>query len=162
MTAALVLAAQRGDAMAMNDLLSELTPYLGRICGPIALDSGQDAVQEALIAVFRNLRALREPDALYGWARAIAVREAVRIARRDNRIGPAEPGDLPSRQDVEHAVDIRDVLERLTPEHRAVLVLRDVEGLDEATAARLLEVPVGTVKSRLARARLSFRRAWQS
>ncbi|MEV0149295.1 MULTISPECIES: sigma-70 family RNA polymerase sigma factor [unclassified Nonomuraea] len=148
--------------MAMNDLLSELTPYLGRICGPIALDSGQDAVQEALIAVFRNLRALREPDALYGWARAIAVREAVRIARRDNRIGSAEPGDLPSRQDVEHAVDIRDVLERLTPEHRAVLVLRDVEGLDEATAARLLEVPVGTVKSRLARARLSFRRAWQS
>jgi RNA polymerase sigma factor (sigma-70 family) len=160
--AALVLAAQRGDTMAMNDLLRELTPYLGRICGPIALDSGQDAVQEALIAVFRNLRALREPDALYGWARAIAVREAVRIARRDNRVGPAEPGDLPSRQDVEHAVDIRDVLERLTPEHRAVLVLRDVEGLDEATAARLLAVPVGTVKSRLARARLSFRKAWQS
>ncbi|MGW2223730.1 hypothetical protein ACWCSD_52830, partial [Nonomuraea sp. NPDC001684] len=58
MTAARVLAAQRGDTMAMNDLLAELTPYLGRICGPIALDSGPDAVQEALIAIFRHLRDL--------------------------------------------------------------------------------------------------------
>ncbi|MFI6907054.1 RNA polymerase sigma factor [Nonomuraea sp. NPDC050394] len=162
MTVELVLAAQRGDTMAMSDLLNELTPYLGRICGPIALDSGPDAVQEALIAVFKNLRGLREPEALYGWARAIAVREAVRIARRDGRAGPAELSELPSRQDVESAVDIRDVLERLSPEHRAVLMLRDLEGLEEAAAARLLEVPVGTVKSRLARARRSFRQAWQS
>ncbi|MFI9560353.1 RNA polymerase sigma factor [Nonomuraea endophytica] len=162
MTAELVLAAQRGDTMAMSDLLNELTPYLGRICGPIALDSGPDAVQEALIAVFKNLRGLREPEALYGWARAIAVREAVRIARRDGRASPAELAELPSRQDVESAVDIRDVLERLSPEHRAVLMLRDLEGLEEAAAARLLEVPVGTVKSRLARARRSFRQAWQS
>ncbi|NUP82541.1 MAG: sigma-70 family RNA polymerase sigma factor [Nonomuraea sp.] len=147
--------------MAMNDLLAELTPFLGRICGPIALDAGPDAVQEALIAVFRNLRALREPEALYGWARAIAVREAVRIARKGNRTSPVDLTELPSRQDVERAVDIRDVLGRLSPEHRAVLVLRDVEGLDEASAARLLEVPVGTVKSRLARARQSFRKAWQ-
>ncbi|NUR84127.1 MAG: sigma-70 family RNA polymerase sigma factor [Nonomuraea sp.] len=147
--------------MAMNDLLAELTPFLGRICGPIALDSGQDAVQEALIAVFRNLRALREPEALYGWARAIAVREAVRIARKGSRTSVADLAELPSRQDVERAVDVRDVLERLSPEHRAVLVLRDVEGLDEAAAARLLEVPVGTVKSRLARARRNFRNAWQ-
>ncbi|TMR96464.1 RNA polymerase sigma factor [Nonomuraea basaltis] len=161
MTAALVLAAQRGDTMAMNDLLTELTPFLGRICGPIALDSGQDAVQETLIAIFRNLRSLREPAALYGWARAIAVRESVRIARNGSRTSAVDLAELPSRQDVERAVDIRDVLERLSPEHRAVLVLRDVEGLDEAAAARLLEVPVGTVKSRLARARQSFRKAWQ-
>ncbi|MBB5079475.1 RNA polymerase sigma factor [Nonomuraea endophytica] len=110
----------------------------------------------------KNLRGLREPGALYGWARAIAVREAVRIARRDGRSSPAELAELPSRQDVESAVDIRDVLERLSPEHRAVLMLRDLEGLEEAAAARLLEVPVGTVKSRLARARRSFRQAWQS
>lgn len=86
----------------------------------------------------------------------------MRIARRDGRSSPAELAELPSRQDVESAVDIRDVLERLSPEHRAVLMLRDLEGLEEAAAARLLEVPVGTVKSRLARARRSFRQAWQS
>jgi RNA polymerase sigma-70 factor (ECF subfamily) len=161
MTAALVLAAQRGDTMAMNDLLTELTPFLGRICGPIALADGQDAVQEALIAIFKNLRTLRDPEALYGWARAIAVREAVRTARKGGRTSALDLAELPSRQDVERAVDIRDVLERLSPEHRAVLVLRDIEGLDEAAAARLLEIPLGTAKSRLARARQSFRKAWQ-
>jgi RNA polymerase sigma-70 factor (ECF subfamily) len=160
MSAELVRAAQGGDTMAMNDLLSELTPYLGRICGPIALDSGSDAVQEALILIFRNLGSLRDPQALHGWARAIAVREAVRIARR--RQHAVELAELPSRQDVENAVDIRDVLERLSPEHRAVLVLRDLEGLPEEEAARLLHVPEGTVKSRLHRARRSFRKAWQS
>lgn len=161
-TAGLVARAQRGDTLAMNDLLKELTPYLGRICGPIALDSGADAVQEALIAVFRHLRDLKEPAALYGWARAIAVRQAVGIAKREARTIAAELDELPSRADVERAADVRDVLERLSPEHRAILVLRDLEGLEESAAADLLEVPLGTVKSRLHRARESFRRAWQA
>jgi RNA polymerase sigma factor (sigma-70 family) len=69
---------------------------------------------------------------------------------------------LLSRTDVEQAADIRDVLARLSPEHRAVIVLRDLEGLDESRAAALLELPVGTVKSRLHRARDDFRRAWSA
>ena len=60
------------------------------------------------------------------------------------------------------AADIQDVLSRLAPEHRAVLMLRDVEGLDERTAAGLLRVPAGTVKSRLGRAQASFRKEWQA
>ncbi len=52
------------------------------------------------------------------------------------------------------------MLARLTPEHRAVLVLRDLEGLDEQAAGALLDVPAGTVRSRLFRARRSFRKAW--
>ncbi|WP_324290413.1 sigma factor-like helix-turn-helix DNA-binding protein [Streptomyces sp. H27-H1] len=51
---------------------------------------------------------------------------------------------------------------RLSPAHRAVLVLRDVEGLDEESTATLLGVPPGTAKSRLHRARSSFRKAWTS
>src|SRR5918992_2237102 len=77
-----VRAAQRGDTMAMNALVDELMPYIGRICGAIALDRGEDAAQEALIAVLRNLRKLREPEALRAWARRIALREAVRAARQ--------------------------------------------------------------------------------
>src|SRR5262249_28719772 len=57
-------------------------PYVSRLCGPIALQDGPDAAQEALITVFRDIRQLREPRALYGWVRTIAVREAVRAARR--------------------------------------------------------------------------------
>jgi RNA polymerase sigma-70 factor (ECF subfamily) len=157
----LVRAAQHGDAIAMNDLLDLLTPYVGRLCGPIALQDAPDATQEALITIFRKLRQLREPAALFGWARAITVREAVRVARRAGRTEAAELHDVPAVSDQQLATDIRDVLDRLSPQHRAVLVLRDLEGLDEQTAGALLAVPEGTVKSRLHRARRSFREAWK-
>lgn len=158
----LARAARRGDTLAMNDLLDHLIPYVSSICAPIALSSRQDAVQETLVAVFRALRSLDEPEALYAWVRAVAVREAVRVARRDARDLPVEPIDLPAPGDPQLAADIGDVVSRLSPEHRAVLVLRDVEGLDEKEAAELLGVPEGTVKSRLHRARAGFRRMWSS
>jgi RNA polymerase sigma factor (sigma-70 family) len=158
----LVRAAQGGDTVAMNELLDQLTPYVGRICGPIALGNGPDAAQEALVAVFRSLRTLKEPVALFGWVRAIAVREAVRVARQEGRQVVAELAELPAHGDPQLAVDVQDTLARLSPEHRALLVLRDLEGLDEAAAAELLAVPAGTAKSRLHRARASFRKAWTS
>ena len=158
----LVRAAQRGDTLAMNDLLDHLTPYVARLCGSIALASRADATQEALIAVFRGLRSLRDPDALHGWVRAIAVREAVRIARREPLAVPADLEQQPVRGDGQLAADIKDVLARLSPEHRAILVLRDIDGLGEQEAADLLNVPAGTAKSRLHRARDSFRKAWNA
>ncbi len=157
---ALIRAAQRGDRIAVAGLLDTLAPYVGRVCGPIALQDGPDAAQEALIAILKNLGGLREPAAIYGWARAIAVREAVRVARQAARTVPAELADVPAPGDPQLAADVRDVLARLTPTHRAVLVLRDVEGLDEQAAGALLDVPAGTVRSRLFRARRSFRKAW--
>ncbi len=160
----LVRAAQRGDALAMNDLLDLLAPYVGRLCGPIALQDGPDAAQEALIAIFRGLGQLREPAALFGWVRAIAVREAVRVARRGQagRTVAGALADVLAPGDPQLATDVRDVLARLAPEHRAVLVLRELEGLDEQAAAALLQLPRGTVKSRLSRARRSFRKEWQA
>ncbi|TDD81632.1 RNA polymerase sigma factor [Actinomadura darangshiensis] len=159
--ATLVRGAQQGDSLAMQELLDLLAPYVGRLCGPIALQEGPDAAQETLIAVFRGISRLRDPAALFGWVRAIAVREAVRVARRQG--APSQPLDLdavPQRGDPQLASDVRDVLDRLSPEHRAVLVLRDVEGLDERTVGHLLEISTGTVKSRLHRARRGFRKAW--
>lgn len=70
--------------------------------------------QEALIVIFRNLGGLREPGAIYGWARAIAVREAVRVARKTARAVPAELADVPASGDPQLAADVRDVLARLT------------------------------------------------
>ena len=159
--AATVRAAQRGDTMAMNALVDELMPYVGRICRAIAPDRGEDAAQEALIAILRNLRQLREPDALRSWARRIAAREAIRAARQSRAAGShSPPVEVPAREEPSLGVEIRDQLERLDPEHRAVLVLRDVEGLSEREAAELLDVAPGTVKSRLHRARARFRREW--
>jgi RNA polymerase sigma-70 factor (ECF subfamily) len=159
---ALARAARAGNTLALHELLDHLTPYVARICEPIALADGPDATQEALVAVFTSLRSLKDPQALYGWVRAIAVREAVRTARRAARARPAELADVPERGDPQLAADIADVLARLSPDHRAVLVLRDVEGLDEESAAAHLSIPPGTAKSRLSRARSSFRKAWSA
>ena len=153
-----VRAAQRGDPAAMDELIRELAPYVGRICGAIALADGEDAAQQTFIAVLRNLRSLREPAALRGWVRRIAVREAYRVASRDTPTDSIDmTTDLP---DLDTAADVRSVLAGLRPEHRAVLVLRDLDGLSEAETAALLGVPEGTVKSRLHRARADFVKRW--
>ena len=159
---ALVRAAQRGDRLALNRLLRELAPVVGPICGAIALDQGDDAMQETMIAVVRNLGSLREPAAVQGWARRIATREAVRVVRRRGMVTATETADIPATTDIESAVDIRDTLARLGPEQRAMLVLRDVAGMSEAEAAAALDVAPGTVKSRLHRARAAFRKGWQA
>ena len=141
-----------------------LMPGLGRICGSIALADGDDALQETMIVVLRRLPSLREPAAVHGWARAVAVREAVRVARKRARVAPiSELRELPvAAVDSATIVSVREVLEQLAPEQRAVLVLRDAEGMSEADAARILEVAPGTVKSRLHRAREAFARRWPS
>jgi RNA polymerase sigma factor (sigma-70 family) len=165
--APLVRAARSGDALAMDDLLELVTPYVTRLCAPIAPADTADAVQESLLAVFRGVRGLRDPMAFYGWVRAVTVREAVRVARRSARETPAEPAEIARLRDALQAIDrsgiaaeIRDLLAKLPVQQRAVLVLRDLEGLDERTTAGLLDIPEGTVKSRLSRARSSFRKAW--
>jgi DNA-directed RNA polymerase specialized sigma24 family protein len=91
----LVRAAQVGDTMAMAELLEVLTPYVCRLCGPIALDDGADAAQEALIKILTGIGKLREPAALFGWTRAITIREAVRTARKARRAAPAELDAVP-------------------------------------------------------------------
>jgi RNA polymerase sigma factor (sigma-70 family) len=145
--------------MAMDALVRALTPYVGRICGSVALDRGDDAMQETFIAVLRNLGSLRDPAAVHGWVRSIAVRESIRQARGGDVV--AEGVDRPAPDiDLDDVVDVRAALATLTPEHRAVLVLRDMDGLAESDVAALLRIPEGTVKSRLHRARREFAGRW--
>jgi RNA polymerase sigma-70 factor (ECF subfamily) len=147
----------------MDALVRALLPYVGRICGAIALDRGDDAVQETMIAVLRNVRSLRKPNALRGWVRRIAVREAIRAAAAGP--GPLDPATLDllaePAPDLDTSIDVRAALAGLTPMHRAVLVLRDMDGLAESDVAALLELPEGTVKSRLHRARRAFAKRWR-
>jgi RNA polymerase sigma-70 factor (ECF subfamily) len=148
----------------MNELLAELSPYVGRICGSIALDAGEDAAQETFVAVFRSLHALREPAALRGWVRRIAVRESVRVAAGQRAV-PVDPSVLAldvTVPDGAGAVEVRAVLDSLEPVQRAVLVLRELEGLGEDEMAAVLGVAPGTVKSRLSRARAAFRARWSA
>jgi RNA polymerase sigma factor (sigma-70 family) len=145
----------------MAALLRALAPYVGRIWGAIALQDGDDAMQETMIQVLKHLRSLREPAAVHGWVRRIAVREALKLAQaRRTLVAVEHPPERPSG-DAAMRVEVADTLRQLSPQQRAVLLLRDLEGFGEAEAAALLEVEVGTVKSRLHRARTAFRRRWQ-
>lgn len=176
-----MIRAGQGDILAMSRLMDILVPWLARLCGSIALDDGDDAAQEVLIQILRDLHTLREPEAFRAWARRIALREAVRHARRARereertRTGPSgtdsdRPGcasglhrhadAISPGADAGVARDVRRVLAALSPDQRAILVLRDLEGLSEAEAAAQLGVALGTVKSRLARAREAFVKRW--
>ena len=171
-----ILAAQSGDLIAMSDLVDTLMPWVGRLCGSIALDAGPDAAQETLIQVMRDLKGLRDPGAFRSWVRRIATREAVRHATRARREPPIEAVDrldhadhrgdstrgatLDSTLDPGLRHDVAIVLADLPADQRAILVLRDLEGLSEAEAAALLDVAKGTIKSRLHRAREAFRKRW--
>lgn len=160
----IVRRAQRGDPAALDAVVRDLAPYVGRICAAIALDRGDDALQEAMVAIVRNLGSLREPAALRGWARRIAVREAVRVGA-GRAVVPVDPTTLASIRSVPDgatAVEVRAVLDGLAPEHRAVLALRHLDGLDEAAMAEVLGVAPGTVKSRLHRASAAFRARWSA
>jgi len=156
-----VRAAQRGDPLAMDRLLTELAPWVARICAAIALDQGEDAMQETLIVVLRNLPALREPAAWRAWVRRIAVREALRMTRDDRVVAMADPPEVTVSADLDTAIDVRDTLRKLSAKQRAVLVLRNLEDLSEQETAEVLGVPEGTVKSRLHRAQRGFRDHWE-
>lgn len=166
----LVLAARRGDLLALSQLMDSLVPFVACICGGIALGRGDDAAQETLIQVLRDLRTLRDPSALRAFVRRIAVREAVRHARRGRAEARAagdtaglESSELPAATiDPGLSADVRAVLDALAPEQRAILLLRDLEGLSEQEAAEVLGVAKGTVKSRLFRAREAFARRWST
>ncbi len=156
-------AAQHGDALALDQLLSELAPYVHRLCTRIAPEVADDATQEALLAVFRALPSLQAPEAIITWVRAISVRKAVRLARRAGReAAAAQPAPEPHAPSLEGLVDIGDAMGRLPLPQRVVLLLRTCEGLSEQEIAATLGISAGTVKSRLHRARAAFRKGWDS
>jgi RNA polymerase sigma-70 factor (ECF subfamily) len=158
-----VAAAQRGDALALDRLLDELAPYVRRLCARIAPATADDATQEALLAIFRGLPALRAPEAIMTWVRSVTVRTATRLAgQHDPAVAPVGTPPDRSAASPEGLVDIDDALARLPMPQRVVLVLRVREGLTEQEIAATLGIPAGTVKSRLYRARAAFREVWEA
>jgi RNA polymerase sigma factor (sigma-70 family) len=159
-----IQAAQQGDLIAMSDLIDAVMPWVGRLCGSIALDAGPDAAQDTMIQVMRDLKSLRDPSAFRAWVRRIATRESIRHATRRRREPPTEQVEQQAGPVLEPGLrqDVARVLAELPTDQRIVLILRDLEGLSEAEAAAELNVARGTIKSRLHRAREAFRKRWPS
>lgn len=155
---ALIERARVGDELAFTRLASAFGDRLFSIAYHIVrdFDPAQEAAQEALILIWQQLPRLRDPDRFEAWAYRITVRVAYAEVGRQQRSRPKliVMSELRDRvPDGASALSDRDQLERgfrrLSPQHRAVVVLKHYVGLRDDEIAEILEVPVGTVRSRV-------------
>lgn len=158
--------ARQGDKQAFRRLVDHLMPRLYAIVYAMIPDTDEvyDILQDTFVKAYRGLPGLRKPEAFVGWISRIAVNTArSRLTRR--REFATEPDDLVFGQiavpeKVTEALEqqeLRQVLNsalmQLSPEHREVVALVELDELSCADAAKLLDCPAGTVRSRLHYAR---------
>ena len=175
----LVLRSQQGDLDAFNQLVLQYQDALYRYAITLASDPdlAADITQDSFIKAFQHIGSLRG-HSFRTWLFKIATNTARDLARQRARhpitsLYPTdendEENDSPAwltdpNQSVEAAVQQRDisrllyrVLNELSTEHRSILILIDLHGMDYVEAAHVLHIPLGTVKSRLARARAGMK-----
>lgn len=165
----LICRAARGDAEAFRQLVEAYqTPayrLAARMCGP---DSAEDVTQEAFLAAWRALPEFRGDCRFSTWLYRLVSNAAIDCLRREKKhrdTGDVDDLELPdgdpSPQEQAERSDTRDAvrraLDRLSPEHRQVLLLRFMQELDYGEIARALNVSEGTVKSRINRAKSKLR-----
>ncbi|MBP1632014.1 MAG: polymerase sigma factor SigM [Acidobacteria bacterium] len=161
---ALIARYLRGDMAAFNDLMRAHEDRVFAICLRLLRDrdAALDATQETFITVFRKVDRFAGHSAFSTWLYRVAVNTCYDQARRSGRRAteplpegrdPADPAAATALESVELRPDLEAALLRLPAEFRLAVVLCDAEGLSLQTAAEILGVPVGTVKSRVFRGR---------
>ena len=174
----LVAAAKKGDEAAFEELVNRYENKIFRLTRNITgnQEDAEDAMQEAFFKAYTHLQGFQGDSRFYTWLVRIAANEALmRLRRRrpgqfsldeplegESDLMPRELEDWrpsPERKyaDTEMQTLLAEAVEKLEPEYRIVLVLRDVEELSTQDAAEALGISVAAVKSRLLRARLKLR-----
>ena len=134
-------------------------------------EDARDVVQDAFVQAFLKLDTFKGSSAFYTWLYRIAFNVAATHRRRERSTVSLEhvretsgnepmgneenPSEILERK--ERCRQVRQAINQLNEEHRAVVVLREIDGCCYETIAEILELPVGTVRSRLHRARLQLR-----
>ncbi len=169
----LIEQALAGDSSAFGQLVRR---YQDRLFTSVVHVVGQreeaeDIVQDAFVQAFLKLNSFRRRSSFYTWLYRIAFNQAFNRRRRARpeisidqtpsgvRTELADSADAPTEQILrrERAEQIRRALDGLDEEYRSVLVLREIDGFDYAAIAQVLDIKVGTVRSRLHRARALMR-----
>ena len=156
-----------GDERAIRWVLDRYRDRVVRLAAHVLHNSreAEDVAQEAFVKAFRQIAQFRGDSGFYAWLYRIVINLCLDRMRRKSASSetPLE-GAMPSltavTPDIEKRLAVEQVLDSLTPPMRAALVLREVEGLEYSEIAAVLEIPVGTVRSRLNTAREQFRRKW--
>ncbi len=173
----LITEARKGNTAAFGELVSRYQDRLFNSVLRLAnnAEDARDVVQEAFLHAYQSLHSFKADSLFFTWLYRIAVNTAISLKRKQrpalriqqggddesNAIDPVDPADA-SRPG--HAVEmaeeerrVHDALGKLSTEHRAVLVMKDMDGMKYEEMAEILGVPVGTIRSRLHRARLEIR-----
>ena len=166
MDAELIGRAQRGDEEAFASLAVASGDRLHAVAHRILrdIDLAEDATQQALLAIWRDLPQLRDPARFDAWSYRLLVRACYAEGRRERTWSPnlrILPADEPVASGGLDAVVLRDQLEtairRLSVDHRTVLVLHHYADFPLDRVAEILEIPIGTVYSRLHHAMRAMR-----
>ena len=178
----LILLCQEGaqpDRAAFAELLGRYQSHVNRLLYHLAPDWEEraDLAQEVWIRVYRNIKRLKEPSKFRGWLSRITtnlfydeLRKRKRIARplsldaphavKDGEVTWELPSDMPSPNENlttnEFYDKLRQAIAKLPESFRTTIVLREIEGLPYDEIAEMTGVSLGTVKSRIARARLKL------
>ena len=173
----LVRSAQKGDDSAFETLVrtyeKKVYHLALRMCGNP--DDAYEIAQEAFLSAWKGLWFFRGESSFSTWLYRLASNAAIDFIRREKRqSGPGEislddeetyiepPGPGPSPQQHAESTELRQMLAKglatLSPEHRQVLLLRELQGLSYEEISDTLELDLGTVKSRIARAREKLRK----
>jgi RNA polymerase sigma-70 factor (ECF subfamily) len=171
---ALVAACRAGDKGAFGVLVQRyqdrLYPTLLRLTG--CAEDARDLLQDAFLRAYEKLGRFHGDSSFYTWVYRIAVNLTLSDRRRRRVSGrPASGGDAgPERSDDPAMTDpsrpleqaerdalVQKALNALQPDHRAVVVMKDLDGLRYEEIAETLDIPIGTVRSRLHRARSELR-----
>jgi RNA polymerase sigma-70 factor, ECF subfamily len=173
---------RNGETEAYGELVKKYQDRLFNTCWRISghLDDARDLTQEAFLRAYEKLPTFRDQSSFYTWIYRVAVNLALshrRTTRRRRQVTGDQAAGTQAEQLAERASQSKEdapeqaadeaelqqtvarALQELDDEHRAVVVLRDIEGFDYAEIAEILEIPTGTVKSRLHRARMTLRAA---
>lgn len=166
MPSLLVLKAQSGDRAALNEVLQHLErPLFAHIAIILGDDDGaRDVLQDVLLTVARKIGMVRDPQWTRAWAYRIANREALRAARRARRYHEVLEDAAREINDTsfptELSVDIEPLIATLPPAAQAVIRMHYIEQMSYVEISEALEIPLGTVKSRMAYGLDRLRRSW--
>ncbi len=168
-------AARQGDERAFAELVrtyeSKVYHLALRMCGN--REDALEIAQEAFLSAWRGLPFFREESSFATWLYRLTTNAAIDFLRRDKRsaAGPSldddetftqVPDPAPSPHSRAEQKELREALAAglatLTPEHRQVLLLRELQGMRYEEIAQALDLDIGTVKSRIARAREKLRK----
>ncbi len=163
----LLAAARAGDDDAFHELVDAHAVRLYRLAFSLVGNAAdaEDVVQETLVGAFRSMGRFESRSTVKTWLTRILLRQAARHHRRRGR-RPERPLEAargtagsrgPAPPEAARRLDVQAALERLSPLHREVVVLREFGGMSYAEMAEALDVPRGTVESRLHRARRELR-----